>query len=56
MRFGKSVLAALVLPALVAPAVLLAGDRSGPKVGSTVQAFHVDDITGPNKGKALCYV
>jgi len=55
MRFGRSVLASLVLPALIAPAVL-AGDRSGPKVGSTVQAFHVDDITGPNKGKSLCYV
>ena len=55
MRFGKGVLAALVVPALVAPAVL-AGDRSGPKVGSTVSAFDVDDITGPNKGKSLCYV
>jgi hypothetical protein len=55
MRFGKSVVAALAVSALVAPAVL-AGDRSGPKVGSSIQAFHVDDITGPNKGKSLCYV
>jgi hypothetical protein len=47
--------AAALLPALVAPAI--AGDvTSGPKEGSHVTAFHVHDITGPNKGKSLCYV
>jgi hypothetical protein len=55
MRFGRQLLvAALALPALVAPAV--AEDRSGPKVGSGISAFDVQDITGPNKGKTLCYV
>lgn len=55
MRFGKQLLvAALALPALVAPAV--AQDRSGPKVGSGISAFDVHDVTGPNKGKTLCYV
>jgi hypothetical protein len=34
-----------------------AGDAvtSGLKVGEFVQAFNVEDITGPNKGKTLCY-
>lgn len=56
MRFRTNVLAAmLAVPAIVAPAV--AGDRtSGPKVGDGVTAFDVHDLTGPNKGKTLCYV
>ena len=34
-----------------------AGDpvRSGLKPGETVNPFDVDDITGPNKGRTLCY-
>lgn len=34
-----------------------AGDpvESGLKVGESVSPFLVDDITGPNKGKTLCY-
>jgi hypothetical protein len=34
-----------------------AGDavQSGLKPGDTVTPFNVDDITGPNKGKTLCY-
>ena len=51
---GQLLVAALAVPAFVAPAV--AGDRSGPKVGSSATAFDVHDITGPNKGKTLCYV
>ena len=51
----RRLLAALVLPAFVAPAVI-AADHSGPKVGSQAGAFDVHDITGPNKGKTLCYV
>ena len=35
----------------------LAGDavQSGLKIGESVTPFQVDDITGPNKGKTLCY-
>jgi hypothetical protein len=35
----------------------LAGDavKSGLKIGESVNAFQVDDITGPNKGTSLCY-
>jgi len=34
-----------------------AGDavQSGLKPGENVNAFNVDDITGPNKGNTLCY-
>jgi hypothetical protein len=47
-------------PAVVLLAVALPGaaaDRSsGPSVGSSATAFETQDITGPNKGKTLCYV
>jgi hypothetical protein len=49
------------IPAVVASIVMvgasLAGDavQSGLKVGEFVNPFNVDDITGPNKGKTLCY-
>ena len=52
MRLRNLVAAAIVVTA--APA--FAQERSGPKVGATVAAFDVQDITGPNKGKTLCYV
>jgi hypothetical protein len=29
--------------------------KSGLKAGEFVNAFQVDDITGPNKGTSLCY-
>ena len=44
----------LAAAAFVVPAI--AGDKSGPEVGAHVTAFDVEDITGPNKGKTLCYV
>ena len=36
---------------------VLAGEAvdSGLKIGEVVTPFQVDDITGPNKGKTLCY-
>jgi len=41
--------------ALIAP-LALADDKKGPAVGDTPPTFDVNDVTGPNKGKALCYV
>lgn len=34
-----------------------AGDpvKSGQKAGEPVSPFDVEDVTGPNKGKTLCY-
>jgi len=49
------------LPAVVASIVMVgtsrAGDpvKSGQEAGEFVVPFDVDDITGPNKGKTLCY-
>jgi len=49
----------------LAPAVLLCaaigvawaadGPKSGLQVGESATPFNVRDITGPNKGKTLCY-
>ncbi|MDB5351364.1 MAG: hypothetical protein JWN86_2611 [Planctomycetota bacterium] len=53
---------ALGLPALVVSAYLVgtatfAGDgpMSGVAVGDYAAPFEVQDITGPSKGKSLCY-
>ncbi|MFP6703317.1 MAG: hypothetical protein VB861_16340 [Planctomycetaceae bacterium] len=41
---------------IVAAAVSEAADvKSGLRPGQRVQAFNVQDITGPNAGKKLCY-
>lgn len=34
----------------------LAGPASGPQVGGGVDAFQVVDVSGPAKGRQLCYV
>ena len=52
---------ALGLPAVVVSIVMVgtlnAGEavQSGLKPGESVNPFDVEDITGPNKGKTLCY-
>ena len=53
--FAKGVPAVMVTIVMVGAS--LAGDavQSGLKVGESVNAFQVDDITGPNKGTSLCY-
>lgn len=50
----------LWIPAVVALAattgIAVADDlKSGLQVGESAGAFNVKDITGPNKGKSLCY-
>jgi hypothetical protein len=46
-----------VVVSIVAVGISFAGDavESGLKIGDAVNPFDVDDITGPNKGKTLCY-
>ncbi|MGP0062867.1 MAG: hypothetical protein ACLQGP_04595 [Isosphaeraceae bacterium] len=46
-----------VVVSIVMVGTSLAGDavQSGLKVGEPVNAFIVDDVTGPNKGTSLCY-
>ena len=42
---------------IVATAGVFAGEKvkSGPQPGSPATPFNVLDVTGPNKGKKLCY-
>ena len=44
--------------ALLAPAIApaIADQKSGPPLGESAPTFDVNDVTGPNKGKTLCYV
>src|SRR5262245_31412794 len=48
-----------LLPALAVSGLILgtaiAADSDGLKVGDSVAAFNVKDVTGPNAGKSLCY-
>jgi hypothetical protein len=46
-----------VVASIVTVGALYAGDavQSGLKPGESVNPFDVDDVTGPNKGKTLCY-
>jgi hypothetical protein len=47
---------AIALVALAAGSIVLAGDlKSGLEVGEKTDAFFVNDCTGPNTGKSLCY-
>jgi hypothetical protein len=54
-RSAKGISAAVV--SIIMVGSCLAGDavQSGLKPGEFVRPFDVEDITGPNKGKTLCY-
>lgn len=55
----RKVLLVTSLSALASVAGLMAADtalKSGLQPGDNTPAFDVQDITGPNKGKKLCYV
>jgi hypothetical protein len=46
----------VALVCAAAGAVALADDlQSGLQIGEHAGAYNVKDITGPNKGKSLCY-
>ena len=57
MRLKLATGISAVVVSIVMVGTGLAGDavQSGLKVGEQVNPFLVDDITGPNKGKTLCY-
>jgi hypothetical protein len=46
---------AAILCAALGVAVAADEIKSGLQVGESTEAFNVRDITGPNKGKTLCY-
>jgi hypothetical protein len=51
----RFVLTSFAIACVVAGAVAAADLTSGLQVGEDAGAFNVKDITGPNKGKSLCY-
>jgi hypothetical protein len=55
LRFASGISSVVV--SIIVVGTSLAGDavQSGLKPGDLVSPFNVDDITGPNKGKTLCY-
>ena len=57
MRFRFASGLSAVVVSIVMVGTLHAGEavQSGLKIGEPVGAFDVDDVTGPNKGKTLCY-
>jgi hypothetical protein len=57
MRFDFAKGISAVVVSIVMVGTSLAGDavKSGLQVGDAAGPFNVDDITGPNKGKTLCY-
>jgi hypothetical protein len=57
MRLKLAMGLSAVVVSIVVVGTSLAGDavKSSLKVGEPVNPFLVDDVTGPNKGKTLCY-
>ena len=57
MRLKWALGISAVVVSIVTVGATLAGDavQSGLKPGGFVNPFDVDDVTGPNKGKTLCY-
>lgn len=57
MRFMSAKGISAVMVSIVMVGTSVAGDavKSGLKEGSFVNPFLVEDVTGPNKGKTLCY-
>jgi hypothetical protein len=57
MRLRFAMAAFAVVVSIVVVGAARAGDavKSGLAVGEFASPFNVDDVTGPNKGKTLCY-
>jgi hypothetical protein len=57
MRPILATAASVMVVSIVLMGSTRAGDavKSGLTVGESVGPFDVDDVTGPNKGKTLCY-
>ena len=52
----RAMVPALGLMVAFAATTLSAGEiKSGPQVGEPAKFFQVKDVTGPRKGKSLCY-
>lgn len=57
MRFRSVMGFSAVVASIVMVGATRAGDpvESGLRAGELASPFDVDDVTGPNKGRTLCY-
>ena len=57
MRLRSAMGISSVVVSIIVVGTSLAGDavQSGLRPGELVNQFDVDDVTGPNTGKTLCY-
>ena len=57
MRLKFAMAASAMVVSIVMMGTARAGDelKSGPSMGENVSPFDIEDVTGPNKGKTLCY-
>jgi hypothetical protein len=57
MRLRSAMGISSVVVSIIVVGTSLAGDavQSGLRPGELVNQFEVDDVTGPNAGKTLCY-
>lgn len=51
----RFIVTSMAIACVLAGAVVAADLKSGLQVGEDATPFNVKDITGPNKGKSLCY-
>jgi hypothetical protein len=51
----RTIVPTITIALAIAGAVVAGELKSGLQVGDSAGAFNVKDITGPNKGKSLCY-
>ncbi|NQT53047.1 hypothetical protein HQ576_13400 [bacterium] len=58
VRTGPALLGAALMLASVSLGTALGGEavESGPAVGSGTSPFTVQAVTGPEKGRSLCYI
>lgn len=57
MRFRYANAIPALVVSIAAVGISMAGDpvKSGLSLGDFASPFDVQDVTGPNKGKTLCY-
>jgi hypothetical protein len=57
MRLKLAISFSAMVVSIVLVGAARAGDevKSGLAIGEFTSPFDVDDVTGPNKGKTLCY-
>ena len=55
LRFARGISAVVVSTVVVGTSFAADAVKSGLSVGEPVNPFLVEDITGPNQGKTLCY-